>query len=97
TGSSDLYAHTGRRPYASINFVTAHDGFTLQDLVSYNEKHNEANGEGNRDGSDNNRSWNCGVEGPADDPDILALRAKQKRNLLATLFLSQGVPMLVVG
>jgi isoamylase len=97
TGSSDLYAHSGRRPYASINFVTAHDGFTLHDLVSYNDKHNEANGENNRDGTDNNRSWNCGAEGPTDDPDILALRAKQKRNLLATLFLSQGVPMLYAG
>src|SRR6202140_5366277 len=97
TGSSDLYAHSGRRPYASVNFITAHDGFTLQDLVSYNDKHNEANGEGNRDGNNNNRSWNCGVEGPTDDPDILALRAKQKRNLLATLLLSQGVPMLYAG
>jgi isoamylase len=97
TGSSDLYAHSGRRPYASINFVTAHDGFTLQDLVSYNEKHNEANGENNRDGNNNNLSWNCGVEGPTDDPDIQALRAKQKRNLLATLFLSQGVPMMYQG
>ncbi len=97
TGSSDLYAHSGRRPYASVNFVTAHDGFTLQDLVSYNEKHNDANGEGNRDGNNNNRSWNCGVEGPTDDPDILALRAKQKRNLLATLLISQGVPMLYQG
>ena len=85
TGSSDLYAHSGRRPYASINFITAHDGFTLQDLVSYNEKHNEANGEDNRDGNNDNRSWNCGVEGPTDDPNIQALRAKQKRNLLATL------------
>ena len=97
TGSSDLYAHSGRRPYASINFVTAHDGFTLQDLVSYNEKHNEANGENNQDGNNNNLSWNCGVEGPTDDPNILALRAKQKRNLLATLLLSQGVPMLYQG
>ncbi|HXM67655.1 MAG TPA: glycogen debranching protein GlgX [Candidatus Acidoferrum sp.] len=97
TGSSDLYAHSGRRPYASINFVTAHDGFTLQDLVSYNEKHNEANGEGNRDGNNNNRSWNCGAEGPTDDPNILALRAKQKRNFIATLLLSQGVPMLYAG
>ena len=97
TGSSDLYAHSGRRPYASINFVTAHDGFTLQDLVSYNEKHNEANGEENRDGNNNNLSWNCGVEGPTADPEILALRAKQKRNLLATLLLSQGVPMLYGG
>jgi glycogen operon protein len=97
TGSSDLYAHSGRRPYASINFVTAHDGFTLQDLVRYNEKHNEANGENNRDGNNDNRSWNCGVEGPTDDPDIQALRAKQKRNLLATLLLSQGVPMMYAG
>jgi len=97
TGSSDLYAHSGRRPYASVNFVTAHDGFTLQDLVSYNEKHNEANGEGNRDGNNDNRSWNCGVEGPTEDADIQALRAKQKRNLLATLLLSQGVPMLYAG
>ncbi|MGC2541559.1 MAG: glycogen debranching enzyme GlgX, partial [Candidatus Sulfotelmatobacter sp.] len=97
TGSSDLYAHSGRRPYASVNFVTAHDGFTLEDLVSYNEKHNEANGEDNRDGNNNNRSWNCGVEGPTDDPDIQALRAKQKRNLLATLLLSQGVPMIYAG
>jgi isoamylase len=97
TGSSDLYAHSGRRPYASVNFITAHDGFTLQDLVSYNEKHNEANGENNRDGNNNNRSWNCGVEGPTDDPNIPALRAKQKRNLLATLLLSQGVPMMYAG
>ncbi len=97
TGSSDLYAHSGRRPYASVNFVTAHDGFTLQDLVSYNEKHNEANGENNRDGNNDNRSWNCGAEGPTDDPNIQALRAKQKRNLLATLLLSQGVPMLYAG
>src|SRR5208337_1684618 len=97
TGSSDLYAHSGRRPYASVNFVTAHDGFTLQDLVSYNNKHNEANGEDNRDGNNDNRSWNCGVEGATDDPDILALRAKQRRNLLATLLLSQGVPMMLAG
>ncbi len=97
TGSSDLYARSGRRPYASINFVTAHDGFTLQDLVSYNQKHNEANGEDNRDGTDNNRSWNCGVEGPTDDPAVNALRARQKRNFLATLLLSQGVPMLLAG
>ena len=90
TGSSDLYAHNGRRPCASINFVTAHDGFVLQDLVSYQRKHNEANGEDNRDGADNNQSWNCGVEGPTDDAEILALRARQKRNLLATLLLSQG-------
>lgn len=97
TGSSDLYAHSGRRPYASINFITAHDGFTLQDLVSYNEKHNEANGEENRDGNNNNLSWNCGAEGPTEDSNIQALRAKQKRNLLATLLLSQGVPMLYAG
>ena len=97
TGSSDLYARTGRRPYASINFVTAHDGFTLRDLVSYNWKHNEANGEGNRDGIDDNLSWNCGVEGPTDDPHVLALRARQQRNFLATLLLSQGVPMLTYG
>src|SRR6266536_2321804 len=97
TGSADLYEHSGRRPVASINFVTAHDGFTLHDLVSYNEKHNEANGEGNRDGTDDNRSWNCGVEGPTDDPAVLALRARQQRNFLATLLLSQGVPMLLGG
>ncbi|MCK9900829.1 glycogen debranching enzyme GlgX [Parafrankia colletiae] len=97
TGSSDLYENDGRRPYASINFVTAHDGFTLRDLVSYNDKHNEANGEENRDGSDDNRSWNCGVEGPSDNPAINRLRNAQARNLLATLLLSQGVPMLVAG
>ena len=97
TGSSDLYQQSGRTPGASINFITAHDGFTLHDLVSYNDKHNEANGEDNRDGSDNNRSWNCGAEGPTDDPAINALRGRQKRNLLATLLLSQGVPMLVAG
>jgi isoamylase len=97
TGSPDLYEHSGRRPVASINFVTAHDGFTLADLVSYNEKHNEANGEGNRDGESHNRSWNCGVEGPTDDLEILALRAQQQRNFIATLFLSQGVPMLLHG
>jgi glycogen operon protein len=97
TGSSDLYEDTGRRPSASINFVTAHDGFTLADLVSYNEKHNDANGEGNRDGEHHNRSWNCGVEGPSDDPDILALRAKQMRNIMATLMLSQGTPMISHG
>ena len=97
TGSSDLYARSGRRPYASINFITAHDGFTLQDLVSYNQKHNESNGEENRDGTDNNRSWNCGAEGPTSDPSINALRARQKRNLMATLFLSQGVPMVLAG
>lgn len=97
TGSSDLYDHGGRNPYASINFVTAHDGFTLQDLVSYNTKHNEANGEENRDGTDTNLSWNCGVEGPSDDPAIKALRAQQKRNMIATLLLSQGVPMILAG
>jgi isoamylase len=97
TGSSDLYGRSGRRPYASINFVTAHDGFTLADLVSYNEKHNEANCEANRDGHNDNLSWNCGVEGPTDDPDVLALRARQQRNFLATLLLSQGVPMLLAG
>ncbi len=97
TGSSDLYESSGRRPIASINFVTAHDGFTLRDLVSYNEKHNEANGEDGRDGTDDNRSWNCGVEGPTDDWEILGLRGRQQRNLLATLFLSQGVPMLSHG
>jgi glycogen operon protein len=97
TGSSDLYAETGRRPHASINFVTAHDGFTLSDLVSYAEKHNEANGEGNHDGEDHNRSWNCGEEGPTHNPEIMALRRRQQRNFLATLFLSQGVPMLLGG
>jgi glycogen operon protein len=97
TGSPDLYQHSGRRPYASINFITAHDGFTLNDLVSYNDKHNEANGEGNNDGDNNNNSWNCGVEGPTDDPEINQLRARQRRNFLTTLFLSQGVPMLYAG
>jgi glycogen operon protein len=97
TGSPDLYRHNGRRPYASINFVTAHDGFTLNDLVSYNEKHNQANGDGNNDGDNNNRSWNCGVEGPTDEPQINALRERQQRNFLTTLFLSQGVPMLTGG
>ena len=97
TGSSDLYEDTGRRPLASINFITVHDGFPLQDLVSYNEKHNEANGEENRDGEAHNRSWNCGAEGPTDDPEVLALRARQKRNFLSTLFLSQGVPMILGG
>ncbi|MFN7918198.1 MAG: glycogen debranching protein GlgX [Vicinamibacterales bacterium] len=97
SGSNDLYAQSGRKPYASINFVTAHDGFTLADLVSYNEKHNEANGEENRDGDNNNMSWNCGVEGPTDDPAIVALRQRQVRNFLATLLLSQGVPMLSHG
>lgn len=97
TGSADLYEHTSRRPVASINFVTAHDGFTLRDLVSYNEKHNEANGDNNADGESNNRSWNCGVEGPTDDPDIEALRRRQQRNFLATTLLSQGVPMISHG
>jgi len=96
-GSSDIFGYRGRRPWASINFLTAHDGFTLQDLVSYNDKHNEANGEDNRDGHDANFSWNCGVEGPTDDKTVLALRDQQKRNLLATLLLSLGVPMLVAG
>jgi glycogen operon protein len=97
TGSSDLYETSGRRPYASVNFVTAHDGFTLADLVAYNDKHNEANGEDNRDGTDDNRSWNCGVEGPTDDPAVGNLRSRQQRNVLVTLFLSQGVPMLLGG
>ncbi|HXL26544.1 MAG TPA: glycogen debranching enzyme GlgX, partial [Chthoniobacterales bacterium] len=97
TGSPDLYEHQGKRPYASINFVTAHDGFTLNDLVSYNEKHNEANGEGNQDGDNNNNSWNCGTEGPTDDQEVKNLRERQKRNFLATLFLSQGVPMITGG
>ncbi len=93
TGSADLYQDDGRKPFHSINFVTAHDGFTLNDLVSYNDKHNEANGEENRDGESHNRSWNCGVEGPADDPAVLALRARQRRNFLATLLLSHGDEM----
>jgi isoamylase len=97
SGSADLYEASGRKPHASINFITAHDGFTLQDLVSYDRKHNEASGEDNRDGTDNNRSWNHGAEGPTDDPAINALRARQKRNLMATLLLSQGVPMLLGG
>ncbi|MCK8677547.1 glycogen debranching protein GlgX [Streptomyces lichenis] len=97
SGSSDLYAWGGRRPYASVNFVTAHDGFTLRDLVSYEQKHNEANGEGNRDGTDDNRSWNCGTEGETDDPAINTLRNRQIRNHLTTLLLSTGVPMLVAG
>ncbi len=96
-GSADLYEPTGRLPVASINFVTAHDGFTMADLVSYNEKHNEANGEGNQDGESNNRSWNCGAEGPTDDPAVRALRARQHRNFLTTLLFSQGVPMIVHG
>jgi glycogen operon protein len=97
TGSSDLYEATGRRPFASINFVTCHDGFTLADLVSYNSKHNDANGEEGRDGTDDNRSWNCGVEGPTTDPAVTALRHRQVRNFLATLMLSQGVPMILGG
>ena len=97
TGSSDLYEHDGRLPYASINFVTAHDGFTLHDLVSYNEKHNEENGEDNNDGEDHSTSWNHGEEGPTDDPEIRRLRSRQKRNMLATLLLSQGVPMILYG
>jgi len=97
TGSSDLYETSGRRPVASINFVTCHDGFPMLDLVSYNSKHNEANGEDNRDGNDDNRSWNCGVEGPSEDPAVQALRTRQQRNFLTTLFLSQGVPMLLAG
>ncbi|MET7307203.1 MULTISPECIES: glycogen debranching protein GlgX [unclassified Streptomyces] len=97
TGSSDLYAWGGRRPYASVNFITAHDGFTLRDLVSYEQKHNEANGEGNRDGTSDNRAWNCGAEGETEDPGINALRRRQLRNLLTTLLLSTGVPMLVAG
>jgi isoamylase len=97
TGSSDLYEMTGRKPYASVNFVTAHDGFTLNDLVSYNDKHNEANGEESRDGESHNRSWNCGAEGPSEDPEVNKLRDRQKRNFLATLFLSQGIPMLLGG
>jgi glycogen operon protein len=97
TGSADLYETSGRRPVASINFVTAHDGFTLRDLVSYNEKHNEANIDDNNDGEGHNRSWNCGVEGPTDDEKVLELRARQSRNFLATMFVSQGVPMICHG
>ncbi|MGH7722889.1 MAG: glycogen debranching protein GlgX [Candidatus Dormibacteria bacterium] len=97
TGSSDLYQGDGRSPFSSINFITAHDGFTLRDLVSYNDKHNQDNGEENRDGADDNRSWNCGAEGDSDDPAVLALRRRQQRNLLATLILSEGCPMLVAG
>src|SRR5690349_2524420 len=97
TGSSDLYKRDGRRPSASINFITAHDGFTLNDLVSYNDKHNEANGENNADGANDNRSWNCGEEGPTENEEVNALRARQQRNFLTTLFLSQGVPMMLGG
>jgi glycogen operon protein len=96
-GSSDLYEWSSRRPHASVNFITCHDGFTLEDLVSYDQKHNEANGEDNRDGANDNLSWNCGVEGPTDDPKVLDLRGKKKRSMLATLLLSQGVPMLLAG
>jgi isoamylase len=95
--SGDVFNHLGRRPSACVNFITAHDGFTLADLVSYNDKHNDANGEGNRDGSSDNRSWNCGAEGPSDNPDITTLRERQMRNLLATLLLSQGTPMMLAG
>ena len=95
--SGDIFNHRGRKPWASVNFITAHDGFTLNDLVSYNDRHNEANGEDNRDGHANNRSWNCGAEGPTDDPGVNTLRERQMRNLLATLLLSQGTPMLVAG
>jgi glycogen operon protein len=97
SGSPDLYESDGREPFASINFITAHDGFTLRDLVSYNEKHNEANLENNHDGTDDNRSWNCGVEGETDDAAVLALRARQQRNFLITLLVSQGTPMLLGG
>ena len=97
SGSRDLYGHGGRRPTASVNIVTVHDGFTLADLVSYDGKHNESNGEDNRDGTDDNRSWNCGVEGRTDDPGVLELRARQRRNFLATLLLSEGVPLLLGG
>ena len=97
TGSADLFEDDGRKPYASINFLTAHDGFTLHDTVAYNDKHNEANGENNQDGHNDNRSWNCGAEGPTDDEGINALRRRQLRNFLATLLLSQGVPMIVGG
>ncbi|MGH3413330.1 MAG: glycogen debranching protein GlgX, partial [Marmoricola sp.] len=97
TGSSDLYAQSGRRPHASINFITAHDGFTLRDLVSYEHKHNEDNGEDNRDGTDNNRSQNCGVEGETDDPDVVSLRHRLAANLMSTLLFSAGVPMLTAG
>jgi glycogen operon protein len=97
SGSSDLYRLSGRGPSGSINFLTAHDGFTLRDLVSYNEKHNEANGEDNRDGESHNRSWNCGVEGPTDDPQVNELRSRQQRNFITTLLLSQGIPMILGG
>ena len=96
-GSPELYAHEEREPEQSVNFVTCHDGFTLADLVSHDAKHNEANGEDNRDGTDDNRSWNCGVEGPTDDPAVLELRARQRRNFIATLLLSEGAPLLLGG
>ena len=96
-GSAATFSHDGRRPWSSVNFITAHDGFTLIDLVSYNDKHNEANGEDNRDGHSHNLSWNCGAEGPTDDPEIIALRERQRRNLMATLLLSQGTPMILMG
>jgi isoamylase len=96
-GSSEIFGPSGRRPAASVNYITCHDGFTLRDLVSYNGKHNEANGEGNRDGSDDNRSWNCGAEGPSADPEVIGLRERQRRNFIATLFCSQGIPMLLAG
>src|SRR5262249_52042688 len=96
-GSSDLYSWSGRAPYASVNFITCHDGFSLQDVVSYNDKHNEANGEKNKDGANDNHSWNCGHEGPTDNEGIRQLRDRQRRNLIATLFFSQGVPMLLSG
>ena len=96
-GSSDLYEHSGRKPYASINFVTSHDGFCLRDLVSYNQKHNETNRDGNRDGDNHNLSWNCGVEGETDQPEVLAVRRRQVRNFMTTLMLSQGVPMIRGG
>src|ERR1700688_974212 len=97
TASADLFNKRGRKPWASVNFITAHDGFTLNDLVSYNDKHNEANGEDNRDGHSDNQSWNCGIEGPTDDPEVLALRERQKRNMLVNLLLAQGTPMLLAG
>ncbi len=97
TASAEIFAHRGRKPWASVNFITAHDGFTLNDLVCYNDKHNDANGENNRDGHSHNRSWNCGAEGPTDDPEILELRERQKRNILTTLFVSQGLPLMLAG
>src|SRR5207248_10824555 len=95
--SGDIFNHRGRKPNACVNFITAHDGFTLDDLVSYNDKHHEANGEDNKDGHSDNRSWNCGAEGPTDDEDVNALRDRQRRNFLATLLLSQGTPMVLAG